>query len=546
KIKDLAVDTPGLADIGQRIQQSKDMLDTFSAKKEIEAEKKVKKTEKKKEKKSRRSKERKNQEDRVYTRSKITRKTKTNVPLTPLLVGGALCLVIIGLVLLYTKDTNTLRVVGRDWQKAKILATQKKFPEADKIAREALSALQTILTPGTEKNNLKAEIFTLLESTELQKGLKGEAKYKETYLPIEEVKQRLQLDRQIATAEMFIKNGSTNKALSVYEEALDFATESGLKKEAQLLTEKSNQLRMDAALDAANRAEHAGEWENAAETYQQALEIAQTLADDKEKKAISQKHAAAAFNHELKQSKKSFTDSQWQQTINMLERAKKLLDENPTTASANKRQELEKLLIRSRLYQMLFQARQAYEKDRSDQAVQIYKKALGLLNTHRIMFGDNYANYEEKISKTVLNIEISKTLNAAVAAENKKKLKTALQHYKSTLKILSAAHLVLDKSLMSLQKNTISKIKSLNAEIIMNKKQEWLDKNFERIFRKAYPASRSSTLTNPEMTLVKKTNNGHQEIYQITCSEKIRRSTYRLELHYQYTPSTDQWSIYRK
>ncbi|MCI5224639.1 MAG: hypothetical protein D3924_18715, partial [Candidatus Electrothrix sp. AR4] len=334
EIKEIAIDTPALSDIGERLRQSQAMLDTFTSKPPSDKEEPEQLA--KKDKKSR--KEKKSAEvsakkkTRSSVRSGITGKSLTNIPVKPILAVLALLGIIIGAVFLYARDVKIVTKAEADWKQARSLAERKQFEEAERKAAEALTALKSVLIPGIGKSDLQSDITSLLNSTNFQEGVSGKAKYKELYLPVEEVNRRQQLDKLIASAESLIKNEKINKALSAYEKAQEFAEKNMLLEQAATLKEKVNHLRMKETMRDASKAESAGEWENAAATYQQAFALSQTLANEKEKEIINKKLASAAFNHERNQSKKSFTGSQWQQAVEILERAQKLLRENPGKA----------------------------------------------------------------------------------------------------------------------------------------------------------------------------------------------------------------------
>jgi tetratricopeptide (TPR) repeat protein len=226
----------------------------------------------------------------------------------------------------------------------------------------------------------------------------------------------------------------------------------------------------------------------------------------------------------------------------MLEDAKKILAENPGTVTEEERTELDRLLADSRLYQVLAQARAAYEKREWDAAIGAYRKALDMIESQQEIFGGSHDSAVPKIKKTMLLVEIAREQAQAVAAEQDNDLKTALVHYRAIEKLTGAPELRNDPDIEALKDNTRSQIRNKSAQLAMNRKTGWLKKNFEKIFKKAYPSSRSSELSNPKVTFVKKENG--REIYNISCVERNQGSSFRLELNYQYNPANGKWSMY--
>jgi hypothetical protein len=116
-----------------------------------------------------------------------------------------------------------------------------------------------------------------------------------------------------------------------------------------------------------------------------------------------------------------------------------------------------------------------------------------------------------------------------------------LSRYKAIAKIISSKSNK-DKDLIAIKKYVQTKIKEQSLKRAKSSNQEWLKKNFENIFRKAYPSTRSSILSHPKITFIKIMNG--RLFYKISCSERKRGSSYRLELNYQYNLSSNQWTPY--
>ncbi|MBW2329077.1 MAG: tetratricopeptide repeat protein, partial [Deltaproteobacteria bacterium] len=346
----------------------------------------------------------------------------------------------------------------------------------------------------------------------------------------------------IDDADTLIKEGKIRKAIAAYGTALKFAQKNELQAQAQSISQTINNLRFEDALASARKAESDKEWGNAAETYQRALEISKTLSDAEGTVEISKKLATAIVRHDLDQSKESFTDAQWQQTIEMLENAKKVLDENPDTISVEERRELERLLADSRLFQILSLARLAYENQEWDKAIKEYKRSLAMIKDEQDTFGGAHDAAVAKIEKTILMINISREQAMATAAEQKNDLKTAISHYKAIEDLIAAFGISKDTALPEIEKNIRSQIRAKTAQLAMDNKISWLKENYKKIFNKAYPSSRSSKLSHPKVTFIKQEKG--KQLFKMSCVERNRGSSFRLEVKYQYNLANGKWSIY--
>lgn len=552
KLKKLAVDLPGLADIGRRLQQSQSMLDAFSLQEEASEEPPEKRKKKNgkvgkeppplpklKEKAAAPPKEKK---EVSTAKSRIVRAARQPLPVAPFAVAAGVAALIVAGVLLYTRDTNMLLDATLSYQDGQNAVRQNNFQEAQQHVGAAQAKLKTVLLPVPGKGQLKAEIEKLLADEEYRRGVQGEGKYKGQYLPVQEVKDREQLDRLTAQAEA-LAAVNFGPAAAAYEAAATFAAAAAsgrLAAEAEQLQELARQLRIKDALNNAKKAEHAGDWKYAEDTYQKALELSESLAGGDDQNAIRKQMEAMRLHRDLDQSKQNLTSSQWQEAVRILEQAKARLEAHPEAATPEQRLEVERLLLRSRLHQILSSARQDYDSGSTAAAVQGYKNGLALLDSQAALFDQADRNAAPSIRRTVLMIEIGVELNAAVQAENQRSLATALRHYRKIEELLNTPDLVKDDTLKELEVNVRDKFSSLSREAGMKLKMNWLNRNFRRIFSEAYPNSRVADLRSPELNMIRKT--GGQELYKLTCIERSRGSSYQLELIYRYDPLSDQWT----
>ncbi len=507
QLRAVAVDTPGLADIGRRLQQSQTLLDAFSldefqetAAEAVEPEGKKKKKKAPpppiKEKKAAAKPE--PEREKIKEKSRIVRVVRQEIPVAPFAVIGVIGALIIAGGLIYTRDTNTLLQAGVDWQEAQSLERRQDFEAAEQKVKIALSKVNSVLTPFGEKRRLRGSL----------EDLQGQLHHRQS--PEE-------LQRQVALAEQ--ERQSTEE------------------QQAKARGEQIQEL-----LSRAQAAEQGRKWKQALSLYEEALALADT---EEEKEETNKKLLNATFQYEVEQSKQIFsnTQDQWQGILEKLQRLQDMLVKNPEAFTEQHRQELEGLRVRSQLYQLLFDANEAYNKGEEAEAIGIYQHALKLLQGQAALFEVDERNAGERIKRTIVMLQISLELNAAVRLERQNNLSSTLKHYQEVQRLIANLGADKDHSLRTLDQTVRNKIQNISVDLEQERKLNWLHQNFERIFKEAFPASEFSVLTRPEMTL-EKTVLGRQ-IYKLSCVERSRGSSYRLELYYQYDPSRNQWSIYR-
>ncbi len=455
-------------------------------------------------------------------------------------------LVVLGIALaggsLYLKDRHTLEQAQSAWQQARQLADKRSFSQAEAAADAALDNLRPVLILRSEKQQLAKQVNDLLHSRDFQEGLKGNILYKGEYISEEKAAILQRLEKLSSTGEDLLRQGRISRAIAAYEEALRFANSNRLEERARSLRQTINNLRFEQTIRNAKRAEQDKEWENAAETYRKALELSRNLADDAEIEEISKRLKAASFRHELDQSREAFTESQWQQTINMLEHAQQLIREDPSAVTPAEKEQLARLLASSRLYQTLAVARRAYEKREWDRTIAEYRKALELLRAQEKRFGSDLDDSITKIEKTLLMVQIAREQSEAVTAKKKNDLESALTHYRRMLALAASGRFSRDAALRSIADNIREQIRSTTAQLEIDRKVRWLTDHFTDIFRKSYPSYAASRLEQPKVTYLRQEKG--KMIFSMACIERSHGRTSRLELNYQYDPASGRWSMY--
>ncbi|MCF6186072.1 MAG: hypothetical protein L3J49_01135 [Desulfobulbaceae bacterium] len=530
EIEAIAADTPGLDSLRNRVLQSQSLADNFSLEQEEKpSEETIAQA----------------TSDAPPPKQKI-KKTgiakKSSFPLKFVLVIGVIGAVLTAAGLLYLQDKKVLNQCLAEWQKVQSLTTNNQFDDAQAEAEAILRNIPNLKLLTSSGNALASQVTALLNSDDFQQGLLGNTLYDGIYISFAKKQKIDKLKPLTESAEALVKQGKIRKSLAAYQEAIRFARKHELIEQARELTETMNNLRFEEALASAKKAEDEKEWENAADTYRRALEISRTLSDPEEAKEITKRLTAATFRHELDQSRQAFTGAQWQETITMLEHAQHLIDANPAAVSAEERAELNRLLLNSRLYQILTLAREAYERRDWAASIKQYQKALHLLKTEKEGFGPGTEESYTKIEKTLLMMQIAQEQSYAIRAKKEDDLERILQHYNKILELVQTSKFRSDTNLRKLTLNSREQIAETRTLLDIQDRINYLKANYQQIFTKNYPSFAGSKLEPPKVHFNKRI--GRKMLFTMTCIERSQGSPSRLELRYIYDPDTKRWSLF--
>ena len=126
---------------------------------------------------------------------------------------------------------------------------------------------------------------------------------------------------------------------------MKFAADHNLGKQQAVINEIIQSLELRHTLSVAERAEQDKNWDEAAVAYRKALTLSGNIKNLGTASDITHRMTAATFRHELDQSKKAFTQSQWKETIKYLEQAQQAINVNPNIVTDKERQDLHRLLL---------------------------------------------------------------------------------------------------------------------------------------------------------------------------------------------------------
>ena len=464
------------------------------------------------------------------------------VPFKPIVAAIFLLAIVIAAISLYFKDQNTLSQSQASLLKGQLLIDKKQFDSALESLENARSVLANLTVLRFRKGAQEKTINTLLNSQDLQEGLKGRVLFQGEYISSSLAAAQEELTNLTERAQSVAAQNQLAEALTLYRQALKFATDNNLAKQQAALNEIIQSLELRHTLAIAERAEQEKNWDAAAEAYRKALTLSGNIKNLGTASDITHRMTAATFRHELDQSRKAFTQSQWRETIKYLEQAQQAINVNPNVVTAKERQDLHRLLVNSRLYLLLSTAREAYQQKNWPQAIEDYQGALNLLASEPESAGNMHGESLGKIERTLLLVKIAQLQELVLVAEGKGDTAGVLAHCREILRLIKTSNHQDDPAVKTVVQKISEKIEKQQQLIVQNEKIAWLEEHFEEIFRANYPTFRGSKLVQPKATFIRKS--GNRLIFSLTCLERSQGSSSKLELNYQFDTATGKWSVY--
>ena len=464
------------------------------------------------------------------------------VPFKPIVAAILLLGAALMAIFLYFKDQGALSRSQANLQQGQILIEQQQFEQAAETLKKAKELLSDLTILYFRKGSQEQSINALLTSSDLQEGLHGRVLYQGEYIPASEAAAQKELAVLTDQAQSLVGQGKITEALGLYRQGLQFATTRNLGKQQAAINEVIQSLELRQTLALAEKCEQEKNWDCASAAYRKALTLSGDMMNLGTTSDITSRMTAATFRHELDQSKKAFTQSQWQKTIKYLEQAQQAIDVNPSVVSERERQDLHRLLTNSRLYYMLSTAREALQQNNWDQAIHEYQNALNLLAREPEIKNNDHDDSLGKIDRTLLMVKITQ-IQGQMSVKNEKKEDIAanLARYKEIQRLINESAHQNDPAVKNVAQQVADKAEKQQDLLLQIEKIAWLEEHFEGIFRTHYPTFKNYNLSQPKAVFLKKI--GGRIAFTVTCLARSQGSASKLELIYQFDPASGKWSL---
>ena len=467
---------------------------------------------------------------------------RLSIPFKPILSVTLLLGLCLGAISFYFKDQNAISQSQANLLKSQLLIDKKQFDNALDTLEAAKKALANLTVLRFRKQVLEQEIDTVITSAVLQEGLQGRVLYQGEYIPAGKATAFNELVVLTDQAQSLSDQNKLNEALAMYRQALKFATEQDLEKPQSAIADSIKSLELRNALMLAEKAEQGKNWNEAADAYRKALKLSKDLTNLGTASDITHRMTAAVFRHEFDQSKKAFTQSQWQETIDFLERAQQSINANPEVVTEKERQDLHRLLVNARLYHMLSMAREAYQQKKWEPAITEYQNALNLLANESTILASTLGESVSKIEITLLMVKIAQIQDKVLLAESSGDLAGVIEHNRKIQQLIRSSKFSDDPAVKTVMQKVSSQIDKNQEQLAMNKKTTWLEEHFEEIFRANYPTFQGSKLVQPKAEFLKKVDG--KMVFTLSCIERSQGSSSKLELNYMFDEGTEKWGMY--
>jgi len=424
----------------------------------------------------------------------------------------------------------------------------KKYPDAKKFCEAGVAAAQSIFFFHSEESDATtASLTAILQSEEFKNGLAGKVLLNGRYVTQDEAALIKDFNNSMEKADDLYSQKLYQQASTAYKETVVLARQVSPSDETVIgkLEDKIKESAFKHLYTVANEALNAKQWLLASTTIPQARDLLLTLPKDSEELYSAELlNGLMLSNFELAQSKgdNAIGKGSWNEAITSYNQA---LDYALQTATLlpSRIDNVENSIARAQLYLTLEKGNSAFAKGDWNEAIEAYNSANKTLVESKYALIDQAKSdiNRKKLNKIILQASIIRDQQSIKTMLNNDELQGARDAYKNLLQLIKSSTLSGENEFSKAKKDIDTKIKSLEDQIYISEKIEYLETEFQNLFFKNYPNTVRENLITPVINLVKETSSSL--IFRMQCTEKRRGRPLSLIMFYAYDKQSGQWTL---
>ncbi len=422
-----------------------------------------------------------------------------------------------------------------------------QFKNAERLCFQALQLVDQIkFLHQDEAQQLEQSLWQILQSEKFTHGLAGNVLYDGRYLPENKAKTLLSLQQQLKEANTLFLAEKWPAAEQLFTTILA-QTENNDYLERPVVEDIQHkrliaEFRM--SYDPAQISMRDSQWEEAIEKLLHAQKVLLSLPETERERYSPQLQEAlqkSQFANLKEQGDLSFTSADWLSAIAAYNLA--LTRGQEAALSPESIDAIQNNINRAELYTTINKGNKAFASGSWDDAIAAYHQASNLLSETRSISStaDSDINIL-KLSRIILQASIIRDRQTAQTLIENDELVKAKGIYQQILANIIASSLRTEEEFNKAEKEIDTTIRTLDEKIFLAEKEAYLKKNFQSLFVANYSSAIPENLTNPVISNTKKTES--KLIFRMQCTETGGGRPLTLVLFYAYDIKTAKWSLF--
>lgn len=464
-----------------------------------------------------------------------------------LLVLGTLTISMGGSGYFWYAAKNNLREAKTALAECSASLADNQFGHAERLCTQALHLVDQVkFIHQDEARHLRQSLRQTLQSEKLSHGLAGDILYNGRYIPANEAKTLLSIEQQLKEANALFIDEKWSAAEQLFATLLA-QTENSTSLE-RMVVEDIQQKRLIAefrmSYDPAQIFIRDSQWEDAIEKLFQAQKVLMSLPEAERERYSAQLQEAlhkSQFANLKEQGDQSFTGADWLSAITAYNLA--LTRGQEAALSPESIDAIKNNIKRAELYTAINKGNKAFSRGSWDDAIAAYNQASTLLGETRNMSStaDSDINIL-KLSRIILQASVIRDRQAAETLVEKDELVKAKRKYQQILENIIASPLRAEEEFNKIETQINTAIHVLDEKIFLTEKITYLKKNFQALFVANYSSAIPENLSNPVINKTKEIESKY--IFRMQCTETGGGRPLTLVMFYAFDKKEGKWSLF--
>jgi len=467
----------------------------------------------------------------------------------PLYIAAAvlLCIAISGGYFYYSFSTN-LNKARESYTQCTTALDKNSFSAAKKFCNTALLLSDNVkFIHQQEVNTLRQNITTTIKQERFIQGLAGNILVNGHYYSQSDGKELIAINKVIEQAEEFYFEKEWHQAKQLFSELLPRVQKNKHLDNSfkETIRTRYKQVQFRVELNKADDLFKRGQWDKARESYSKTLQMLSKLSP-KEQVNFSDKlknsQQKAEFNALKTKGDHFFAQSDWDNAVLSYEQALEIV-KNAKISSTEVTLQIQENTKKAELYLTISRGNKSFATGAWDKAITEYSQAGSFLAKHQALLSQtDSAINRKKLFRIILQASIIRERQNVRKKLETNNLTDAKKSYEMILSMISHSDFSQEDEFLETNNEMAVAIKELDHKILLQKKIQYLKKNFQHLFAKNYPATSPESLTKPAITLSKEEPG--KFIFKMQCSEVGRGRPLTLVMYYAYNLDNHKWSFY--
>jgi ubiquitin-protein ligase len=460
---------------------------------------------------------------------------------------GTLAIVFVFSGYLWYASTDKLNEAEAAYAQCSASYEKTQFDVAKRLCDKALALVEEIRFIHQDKTHqLEKSIVNILQSEQLTQSLAGNILFDGRYIPKAEATNLQLLRQKLTEAEVLFAEKKWQSALQLYQNISTMATDNPYLDPILIEEIQRNHFiaQFRSFYDPALVSMQNRQWEDAIEKLLQAQKILVSLPESDRHQYSEQLQEAlqkSQFANLKEQGDQSFTGADWLSAISTYNLA--LSRGQETSLSPESIDAIRNNIKRAELYTAINKGNRTFAAGSWDDAIESYSKARSLLIGNQNISSESDSDLNiRKLDRIILQASIIRDRQSMENLTEDNDLIKVRHIYQQILTNIAHSSFEREDEFAKTTIEISKAMQSLDQQIYQMKRVEYLKENYQSLFVANYPSAVAERLTNPVISNTKDTDS--TLVFRMQCTESGGGRPLTLVMFYAYDKKTGQWSLF--